>query len=317
MIIALHDAELEHFRKVKTFPNYALMKISAWHKAKGDTVEWWNPLFGAKYGKVYSSKVFDFTPDNPYLLKDAIRGGTGYKDIPLDSALPEVIDNMYPDYSIYPSCSYAAGYITRGCIRHCPWCVVPEKEGAIRPYRKWRDLLRPDSNNLVLMDNNILASDYGIGELESMIGSGIRIDINQGMDARLVTKDIAKLLSNLKWISYIRFSCDKKSQIESVMSAAEMLAERGIIPSRIMVYLLVTKDVDDAAHRTERLKTLKGISLYAQAERNGRLGIIPNKEQNEFCHRYIIGKCYRNETWGEYKARVSKFRKLDFLELNK
>ena len=107
MFIGLHDAEKDHLKN-KVFPNYALMKISAWHKAQGDTVEWWNPL--KKYDRVYSSKVFDFTPIDPYLPEDTIRGGTGYKDIPITRELPREIDDMFPDYSIYPGCDYAIGY---------------------------------------------------------------------------------------------------------------------------------------------------------------------------------------------------------------
>ena len=80
MQIGLHDAEMEHI-KGKIFPNYALMKISAWHKAQGDNVEWWNPL--KNYDVVYSSKIFDFTPENPYLPENIIRGGTGYADVPI------------------------------------------------------------------------------------------------------------------------------------------------------------------------------------------------------------------------------------------
>ena len=124
MIIGLHDAEKEHF-KSKTFPNYALMKISAWHKSHGDTVEWWNPLM--KYDRVYSSKVFDFTQDNPYLPDDAIRGGTGYRDIPMNHELPQEIDEMFPDYSIYPECDYAIGYLTRGCPNHCRCFIKPSE----------------------------------------------------------------------------------------------------------------------------------------------------------------------------------------------
>ena len=146
MRIGLHDAEMEHF-KHKTFPNLALMKISAYHKQKGDQVEWWNPLY--RYDRVYSSKVFDFTPIDPYLPDDAIRGGTGYSDIPIDKTLPDEVDNMFPDYSIYPECDYAIGYLTRGCINKCRWCVVPRKEGNIRPYRKWQDIVRDDSDKLV------------------------------------------------------------------------------------------------------------------------------------------------------------------------
>lgn len=300
MNIGLHDAEKEHF-KSKNFPNLALMKISAWHKAQGDIVEWWNPL--CHYDRVYSSKVFDFTPDNPYLPEDAIRGGTGYRDLPMNHELPQEIDHMYPDYSIYPECDYAIGYLTRGCPNHCRWCVVPKKEGEIRPYRRWQDIVRTDTDKLVLMDNNILACSYGIEQLESLIGSGYRIDLNQGMDARLVDDRIAGILSRLKWIRFIRFSCDQKSQVEPIKRTIDLLGKHGVKPYRIFIYMLVTNDIDDASDRVEALKIYKGINLYAQAERNERLGIMPNEMQLEFQQRYMYGGCYRTETWKEYCQR--------------
>ena len=296
-MIALHDAEKEHF-KHKTFPNYALMKISAYHRQQGNEVEWWNPL--CKYDRIYSSKVFDFTPADPYLPDDAIRGGTGYRDLPMDKTLPQEIDNMYPDYSIYPDCDYAIGYLTRGCPNHCRWCVVPDKEGYIRPYRTWQEVVRQDTDKLILMDNNILACDHGISQLQSLIGSGYRIDLNQGMDARLVTPEVAEILSRLSWIRFIRFSCDQKSQIEPITHTLELLGKHGVRPYRVFIYLLVTKDIKDAADRVEALKVYKGINLYAQAERNERLGVVPNALQLEFAQRYIYGGCYRSETWEKY-----------------
>lgn len=240
MNIGLHDAERDYF-KHKSFPNYALMKISAWHKSRGDNVEWWNPLY--RYDRVYSSKIFDFTPVDPYLPEDTVRGGTGYRDIPMDKTLPLEVDDMFPDYSIYPECDYAIGYLTRGCPNNCRWCVVPQKEGDIRPYRKWQELVRQDTDNLVLMDNNILACEYGIRQLESLILSGYRIDLNQGMDARLVTGTVADILSQLSWIRFIRFSCDQRAQIAPVKRVIEQLIERGVRPYRIFIYLLVTDDL--------------------------------------------------------------------------
>lgn len=127
MNIGIHDAELEHIKN-KTFPNFALMKISAYHKSLGDNVEWWIPL--NTYDRVYSSKVFDYTPENPYLPEDTIKGGTGYG---MYNELPAEIENMFPDYSIYPKCDYAIGFLTRGCPNKCEWCYVPRKEGNIRP----------------------------------------------------------------------------------------------------------------------------------------------------------------------------------------
>lgn len=300
MIIGLHDAEKEYLKR-KTFPNYALMKISAWHKAKGDDVEWWNPLY--KYDRVYSSKVFDFTPENPYLPEEAVRGGTGYRDIPLNKMLPPEIDEIFPDYSIYPECDYAVGYLTRGCPNNCRWCIVPKKEGGIRPYRRWEEIVRRDTDKLILMDNNILACEYGVTQLESLIGSGYRVDLNQGMDARLVDEKTADILSRLSWIRFIRFSCDQKSQIVPVRHAVELLAERGVRPYRVFVYLLITRDLEDASERVEALKQYKAINLYAQAERNDRLGIVPDRLQMEFQQRYVYGGCYRKETWAEYCKR--------------
>ncbi len=244
MRVGLHDADMEHLntkRRQKTFPNYALMKISAYHKLLGDTVEWWLP--NGVYDRVYSSKVFSFTPENPYLPADVIKGGTGYG---LFSALPPEIDDMFPDYSLYPAC------------------------------------------------------DYGIKQLESLIDSGYRIDLNQGMDARLVTDDIAQILSKLKWIKYLRFSCDTTAQIEYIQKTAEMLGKRGIKPYRLFIYLLVTEDLDNAEYRVEQLKKLRGITIYAQAERKLDGESKPNALQMEFCQRYVYSGKFRSVSWSEY-----------------
>jgi hypothetical protein len=302
MQIGLHDAEMEHI-KGKIFPNYALMKISAWHKAQGDNVEWWNPL--KNYDVVYSSKIFDFTPENPYLPENTIRGGTGYADVPIWQQLRQEVDQLFPDYSIYPACDYAIGYITRGCPNNCRWCVVPSKEGEIKPYRSWRQLIRPDSKKLVLMDNNILASDFGIAQLEELTRQNYAIDLNQGMDARLVDDRVAKILAGLKWIKYVRFSCDQQAQIEPIMRTAELLGKYGVKPYRLFIYLLVTADIEDAVKRVEALKRLGNITIYAQAERNERQGIVPNKMQLEFAQRYVYSGRYRLESWAEYLERMS------------
>lgn len=313
MLIGLHDADKDPCARSRkrrcdkseraTFPNYALMKISAYHKGRGDTVEWWNPLYNADYDRIYSSKVFDFTPENPYLPETAIRGGSGYTDVPLGQQLPPEIDAALPDYSLYPDCDYAVGFLTRGCPNNCRWCVVPRKEGGIHPYRRWEEIVRPDSKKLVLMDNNVLSCDYGLSQLESLIDSGYSIDLNQGMDARLVNERAADIIARLNWIRFIRFSCDQKPQIDAIMNAAALLADRGVRPYRLFIYLLVTKDIQDAAYRVERLKQLKGITIFAQAEVNPRLGIMPNRTQQEFAKRYIFGGKYRKESWTEYCAR--------------
>jgi len=298
MRIGLHDADAEHLRN-KIFPNYALMKISSWHKARGDSVEWWRSA--KRFDCVYSSKIFDFTKENPLLPLHTVKGGTGYD---VKSTLPTEIENSFPDYSVYPDCSYAVGFLTRGCINHCPWCIVPQKEGMIRPYRTWQELIRPDSDRLVLMDNNILASEHGIAQLERLTGSGLKIDLNQGMDIRLVTEELVQLFKHLNWIRFIRFSCDTKNQLPYFEKIVRLFEKHKISISRIFIYILVQKDLADADHRVQSLFALnRNISLYAQAERNEHMGIVPNRLQKEFAQRYVYGRIYKKENWAQYCAR--------------
>lgn len=265
MRIGLHDSD------GTGFPNMALMKLSAWHKKQGDTVEWWVPLF--QYDRVYSSKIFTFTQEDPYLPEDTIRGGTGYG---LMNELDPEIDAMFPDYSIYPDCHHAIGFLTRGCIRHCPWCIVPKKEGEIRAYSTWRDIKRPDSRDIVFMDNNVLACEWGLEQIADMAGEDVRVDFNQGLDARLITDDVAELLSKLKWINYIRMSADTDAMLDVVLRAIDRLGKFGVKPWRIFVYLLV-QDIESAERRAMALRDV-GAQPFAQPYRDFESNTEPPQE---------------------------------------
>lgn len=270
MRIGLHDGDGQ-----TNFPNYALMKISAWHKSIGDTVEWWNPLL--PYDRVYSSKVFTFTPECLYLPENTIKGGTGYGDY---HELPPKIDDMFPDYSIYPACDYAIGFLTRGCIRKCPWCIVPKKEGKIRPYKTWREIKRPDSHDIVFMDNNVLACEHGLAQIEDMGGENVRVDFNQGLDARLITDDVAHILARLKWINYIRMSADTDEMLDVVLTAIDRLGKYGVKPYKVFVYVLV-QDIESAERRAIALRDI-GANPFAQPYRDFAANIEPPKEQRDF-----------------------------------
>lgn len=291
MIVGLHDGDDTNF------PNYALMKISAYHKAQGDSVEWWNPIF--PYDRVYSSKVFSFTPADPYLPPDTIKGGTGY-GIYTDLA-PE-IDEMFPDYSIYPDCDYAIGFLTRGCIRKCPWCVVPKKEGWIRRYRTWEEIKRPDKRDIVFMDNNVLASNHGINQIAAMAGQNVRIDFNQGLDARLIDKDVAKLLSDVKWRRFIRMACDTDAMIPIIEQAVRYLDECGVKPYRVFVYMLV-RGIESAERRADALRKM-GVEIFAQPYRDFENKIEPTREQKHFARWVNRKQLYKSCTWDEYRQSV-------------
>ena len=299
-LIALHDAEMDHFGKSDKFPNYALMKISAWHKAQGDEVVWFNPIESPFYDKIYSSKIFDFTPENPYLPKNTIKGGTGYG---IFNDLPEAIDRMYPDYSIYPECDYAIGFLTRGCTNKCSWCYVPQKEGDIRPYRTWQEIVRTDTNKLTLMDNNILAHPHGIEQLRQLAETDYRLDINQAMSVFLVTPETADILARCKWQKYIRFSVDQKAQIEGMYHAAALLAERGIPNSKLFIYCLLTEDLEDDLRRIYAMRKLKSATLYGMPYKDQRKGIMPKHWQNIMAQKYIYSGQWRKFDWDDWKKQ--------------
>lgn len=116
------------------FPNLPLMKLSAYHKAIGDNVEWYDPMFGGHFDKVYMSKVFTFTDDYPYFINADIiqKGGTGYFYPDGGEPLPDCVEHIYPDYSLYydkiPEVRHTAyGFMTRGCPRGCDFCIVGKK----------------------------------------------------------------------------------------------------------------------------------------------------------------------------------------------
>lgn len=292
MRIALHDSDNTGF------PNLALMKLSAWHKAQGDSVEWWNPLL--PYDRVYSSKIFTFTPECPYLPEDAIKGGTGYG---IMDELPPEIDTMFPDYSLYPDCDYAIGFLTRGCIRKCPWCIVPKKEGQIRPYNTWREIKRPDSRDIVFMDNNVLACEYGLEQIDDMAGKNVRVDFNQGLDARLITDDVARALSRLNWIKFVRMSADTDAMLEVVLTAIDRLNKYGVKPWRVFVYVLV-QDVESAERRAVALRDI-GANPFAQPYRDFTSKAEPPKELRDLA-RWVNHKAIFKtvKTFAEYRSSV-------------
>lgn len=230
------------------FPNLALMKLSAFHKAEGDDVEWYSP-FEERYDLVYMAKVFTHTPDYGYYVHaDRIeRGGTGYD---LNKNLPDEVDRMQPDYSLYPTIDdkTAYGFLTRGCPNKCGWCIVPKKEGAVRPYMDVDDIAIDGRDHLVLMDNNILASDYGIRQLEKIAERGYRVDFNQGLDARLVTKDVATLLASIKWIRFIRFGCDTPKQVDECDRASALIDEAGY-KGAYFLYCMLHGDINECLQR--------------------------------------------------------------------
>lgn len=219
MVIGLIDVDSHHF------PNLCLMKLSAWHKSQGDTVEWW---WGwGKYDRVYMSKVFDdaYSADVPEPMNahSIVKGGTGYG---LSNKLPDEIEHIYPDYSLYPQLTQdtAYGFLTRGCPRGCPFCIVTEKEG-------WRSIKTASlsewwngQKNIKLLDPNILACPDHPELLKQLSESGAKVDFTQGLDARLLSKENIALINQIR-LKEIHFAWDDMQEEKAVLRGLELYAK--------------------------------------------------------------------------------------------
>ena len=220
------------------FPNLCLMKLSAWHKAKGDEVEFAIPLM--QYDRIYMARVFNdiYTHDDltAYQCDEIIKGGTGYG---LEKTLPNEIEQMFPDYSLYGITDTAYGFLTRGCPRHCPFCIVGDKEGLVS--RKVANLSQfwNGQKNIKLLDPNILASADHIDLLEQLADSKALVDFTQGLDARMLTDENIDVLKRIR-IKRIHFAWDNPKD-KTVPKALEMFSEKyGLNPKahNVVVYLL-------------------------------------------------------------------------------
>lgn len=281
-MIGLHDADSTGF------PNLALMKLAAWFRSRGQAVEFYTP--GRSYSKVFSSKVFTFSDEQP-LPENAILGGVG-RNV---TRLPVEVEHLCPDYSLY-GIEYSMGFLTRGCPNHCGHCVVPQNEGTLREHAEYQEFTR--HKDVVFMDNNVLASEHGLRQIELLGDTKHRVDFNQGLDARRIGAPEAKLLSKLKWLSPLRLACDSTAMMKTVHKAVEILRWYNVSPRTYFCYVLV----QDVAETAERVKFLKGIGVdpFAQPYRD-RLNTPPTRLQRRFARWVNTRALFRSLTWEEYQ----------------
>lgn len=244
------------------FPNFALMKISAYHKAQGDIVEWADPLFGGGYDKVYMSKIFTFSPDYPYEFDcEVVKGGTGYD---IKSRLPiEIEASPAMDYTIYPDCEYSLQFFSRGCIRKCPFCLVKEKEGHIHPVQPVE--LNPNGKWIEVLDNNFFANPDWKKSIEYLLNAGQQIKLH-GVDIRIMTEEQAYWLNRLRLKGNIHIAWDLPA-----LDLTQKLQEvtKYIKPHKLTCYVLVgyNSTIEQDMFRIDTLRRF-GICPFVQPYRD-------------------------------------------------
>lgn len=298
------------------FPSLPLMKLSAWHKQNGDVVEWASPLFG-EYDRLYMSKVFSFTPDDlaMYKAREVVRGGSGYAirlaggrevyDKSLDRQLPLEVEHIYPDYSLYPSLTAdtAYGFLSRGCPRRCSFCHVGAKEGC-KAYKVadlgefWRG-----QKNIVLCDPNILACRQWEDLLGQLVDSRAWVDLNQGVDARLLTPEKARALNAVR-IKEIHFAWDRYQERDQVLRGLRLYAE---VCDRLphghsaIVYVLCNFDTT-IEQDLDRIYTLRAMNYlpYVMIYDKAHAASIYRALERWVNNRFVFTACERFDNY-EYK----------------
>lgn len=270
-------------------PNLALMKISAYHKAHGDEVG----FNISDPDKIYASVIFR---KNAHAV-DGLRfyypnaeidiGGSGYD---LAKKLPDEIEEMTPDYDLYPDCESYYGFTTRGCIRNCYFCIVRKKEGKFRRLYEdvddmWDHFIPENINGkmfdrITFFDNNILADKQWFLELARDLDYkryGYKVDFNQGLDIRLVDREIAEALAKMRPINDWKFAFDDMGYKDDVLHGIQILKDAGIdTKAKCIFYIYCHGDeqYDDAVARMRILKENRAsayVMLNMDAPKTARL----------------------------------------------
>lgn len=297
------------------FPNLPLMKISAFHKKQGDSVEWYRGLLSGHMNRVYMSKVFSFTRDYEWVIDadEVVKGGSGYaikledgKEVyhkEIDNDLPDEVEHIYPDYSLYPQytqdCAY--GFLTRGCPRGCGFCHVASKEGKCSHKVGNLDEFWKGQKKIVLNDPNILASSDHKDLLQQLIDSKAKVEFNQGLDIRLITDNNLELLKKIR-LTQIHFAFDRYEDKEIIEPRLRAIKDIGYDRNKgkVMVYILCNYD-------TELWQDIERIQLCRELNFSP-YPMIYDKEHADPIYRKLQRWCNNWVFWGvptfeEYKAQ--------------
>ena len=252
MNIGLYDVDSK-------IPNLALMKISAYHKDKGDTVGFYEPLWVDSFDKVYASTVFDFS-NKEYLQPGRMEIGGSAWD--LDKNLPTHIEKHSPDYTLY-NYPHSIGFTMRGCRFNCKFCDVPKKEGKPKPTNTIKEIwTNKGSNFVVLLDNDFFGNPEWKDRIEEIRKYNLRVSFTQGLNIRIITDEQAKALSEVNFrnikgdTKQVHFAWDRFNDEKLIDEGIKRVLATGIKPYQMTFYVLIGFDTthEQDLYRVTKLK---------------------------------------------------------------
>lgn len=295
MHVGIYDADSK-------IPNFALMKITRYHRQLDDEVEAFNPLNASTYNKIYASKLFDFSPA-PYLSAKMDIGGTGWSST---KNLPDEIETLTPDYHLYPDFVGNIGYTMRGCRSKCKFCVVPEKEGRAVSVATIDDLMVNNSEFLVLLDNDPFGNPDWRDRFGEIGDRGLRVNLSQGVNIRTLTDEQAEALASIHYTNLrqtrrtVFFAWDNPKDERRILAGIERCLAAGIKAWHMGFYVMIgfSTSPEEDLHRIE---TLKKFSI--------RPFVMPYRKKDpyqrafaQWVNRPAKGKSYRYAQFSDFRT---------------
>ena len=275
------------------------MKISAYHKSKGDTVEMYLPIMAALYDKIYASKIFK-SSDGSNLMPESMEiGGTGWD---MQKSLPAEIEAMQPDYSLY-NYPHSIGFTMRGCRFNCSFCVVPEKEGKPSQGNSIDEIwTNRDSDFIMLLDNDFFGHPLWEKRIEEIRNNNLRVNFSQGLNIRIITDAQAKALRSVRFFNknltsrQVCFAWDRVKDETLIMQGINKCIMAGIKPREMMFYILSGYDstIEEDHYRVMKIAKL-GADPFVMIHENGKDYL------HERFARWVNNKAvFNSTTWENY-----------------
>ena len=285
-------------------PNLALMKISAFHKERGDVVEPYSPLFKEQYDKVYASTIFNFSAKSLLDPERMVIGGSAWD---LHKDLPPEVERSAPDYSFF-NYEHSIGFTMRGCRFRCKFCVVPEKEGRPKMNSTIDEIwTQRASDFIVLLDNDFFGNPEWRERIAEISKHGLRVNFNQGLNIRIITDEQARALASVRFCNYhqtarqVHFAWDRFNDEKLIDAGIERVKAAGIRPAQMMFYVLIGFDTtpEQDYYRVMKLRGL-GCDPFVMPYDKGDL------YQRRFA-RWVNHKAiFKSVRWEDYGAGIKR-----------